>query len=145
MEVTILKKEERPIVSRTVVEAEVSFPGKTTPSRLSICENIAKKLKHKPELTVVRHIYTEYGDSKAVAIAHLYQDEKSMKTLESDKLLKKHEKKEEPKETKEAEAPKEEPKAEEKKEEAKDAPKEEKKEEPAEESKTESKEENKEN
>ncbi len=145
MKVTVLKERDTPLLARKRVTLEAEY-GSATPSRLDLKKEVAKKLSADDKLVILKHIYTRFGKQKAKIIAHIYSDEKEMKRLENDVLVKKHfkeEKKEEaapaaeaaPAEEKPAEAPKEEAKeekpaeaeaTEEKKEEA--APAEEKKE-----------------
>jgi len=81
MDLNITKQEKQPLLSRTEIIAEITFEGKT-PSRYDLVKMISKKLKIKPELTLVKHIYTEFGSQKANIEAYTYEDAKIMKVLE---------------------------------------------------------------
>jgi ribosomal protein S24E len=143
MNLTIKQETESPLLSRKEIKAEVIFE-KATPSNDEVAKDIASKTKSSPELIVVKHIYTKFGETKADVEAYIYQSKEALEKIEPRKKVKAGEKKEG--ESDEAapakEAPKPAPKAEEKPaEEAKSAPKaEEKKEEkPAEAPKAEEK------
>jgi len=85
----ILKEKEMPLLERKRITIEFEFSGKPTPSKSFIKEELAKKYSIKPELVAIRHIYTNFGNSKARVIAHLYNDEKTLKFLEPEKGKKK--------------------------------------------------------
>ena len=106
------------MLSRVDVVAKISFHG-ATPSNEELRKSIAAKLKADESLTVIKHIYTEFGSQEADVEAFVYDDKKVMAVLE------KKAKKQKEKEAKQAEA-KEAP-VEEKKPETKEAPVEEKK------------------
>jgi ribosomal protein S24E len=110
MEVDTLKQKKYPLLGRERVTGFIHFTSET-PSRLAVRKAIAQKTKNKEEKIVVRHIYQRFGENKAKVIAHVYDDEKMMKQLEPEVLLKKHrakEKNEEPEaEEKTAQTPKE--------------------------------------
>ncbi len=132
MEIEIIKQKETPLLFRKRITAMVTFTGKT-PSRTQLLKELAKKLKIKENLLIIRHIYTRYGEEKAKLIAHAYEKEDIIAKLEGDKLINKH--KEKPKEDKKEEVkekteekPKED-KKEEVKEKTEEKPKEDKKEE----------------
>lgn len=107
MDLKILSKKEEPLLSRTKVEAEVSF-DKTTPSKSEVKKALVEELGKEEKLIVVNKIYTVYGIKKAKNLAYAYENEEIMKAIEPKPKV--SEKKEAAKEeTKES------PKAEEKK------------------------------
>ncbi|MCK5107443.1 MAG: hypothetical protein KAQ83_01835 [Nanoarchaeota archaeon] len=127
MDLNINKQEKQPLLSRTAVIAEITFEGQT-PSRYDLVQAISKKLKTKSDLTLVKHIYTEFGSQKAKIEAYIYEDKKVMAVLEKKIRAIKEPKKPEPKVEAPAEIPAEpaaEPKTEEPKETAPEAVKEE--------------------
>jgi len=143
MELEIRKEKETPLLSRKRVTAWASYQG-STPSRVKLRSEMAKELKVKPELVILRHIYTRYGEQRCKIIAHVYKDEKTMVQLEGEQLVKKHQApekpaKEEKAEEKPAEAAKEEKAEEKPAEAAKEEKAEEKPAEPAKEKKAEDK------
>lgn len=130
MDLKILK-EEKSALPRKELEAVLKF-DQETPSRQSIKDEVAKKVKADEKLVIIKKIQTYFGVNEAKITAVVYDNEEAMKSLEFKKMIEKHNKPEPKKEEKPAEeAPKAETPVEEKKEEA---PKEEK---PAEEKKEE--------
>jgi len=103
MEIEIQKQRDTPLLSRKRVSAMVTYEG-ATPSRLTLRDSLAKKLKVDEDLTIIKHIYTRYGHTRAKVIAHVYSNAKDRDTIEDEYLLKKHVKKETPKEEKKEEA-----------------------------------------
>ncbi|MFW6220637.1 MAG: hypothetical protein ACOC3X_03085, partial [Nanoarchaeota archaeon] len=122
MDIEIIKEKETPLLSRKRVTAWVYSEG-VTPTRKKVCVQLSKHLKVKPELTIIRHIYTRFGQEKAKVIAHIYDDVNVLKRLELKKLVEKHnflDVKEETAEDKKEEAKAEEKPAEDKKEDKKE-------------------------
>ena len=87
MNITILKQEKQPLLSRTEIYAKVEFKG-STPSKEKLKKSIATKLKQKEELTAIKHIYTEFGSQEAKVEAFIYDDKKVMSVLEKSKKKK---------------------------------------------------------
>ena len=81
MDLKILSKKEEPLLSRTIVEAEVSF-DKATPSKSEIKNALAKSLGRDEKLIVVKGIYTGYGVRKARNVSYAYENEEVMKSIE---------------------------------------------------------------
>ncbi|NQU79272.1 hypothetical protein HQ545_05910 [Candidatus Woesearchaeota archaeon] len=95
MDLQILKERDTPLLSRKRYTFEMVFSG-ATPSRLVIRDEIAKKVKSEPVLTIIKHVYNKYGSEKAKVIAHVYSKKEDMERLEDKVLVDKH-KKPEPK------------------------------------------------
>ncbi len=89
MSIEVLKEQEVPLLSRKRYTLEVDSP-KQTMSRKELVKLVAEKIKSKPELVVVKHIYTRYGSRKSKVIAHSYKDKKDMERIEEGYLLKKN-------------------------------------------------------
>ena len=89
IDVEIVKEKETPLLSRKRVTAWVYKEG-ATPSRPSIRDELAKKMKIKPELVSIRHVYTRFGKQESKVIAHVYNDEETLLRLEGKKLVEKH-------------------------------------------------------
>ena len=137
MQITTKSKRENKLLDRTELDLEITYEG-PTPSNEQIKQELAKNLKLNPELTIIKHIYGEFGTNKADVLALEYKTKEAMQTIEIIKEKKKEEKPKEEAPKEEAKEEKAEAKPEEKKEEA---PKEEaKKEEKPAESKPETKE-----
>jgi small subunit ribosomal protein S24e len=100
MEIEILKEKETPLLSRKRVTAMLTYSG-TTPSRLQLAGELAKKLNVSKDLLVIRHIYNSFGNEKSKVIVNIYKDKKIMEQLELKKLIAKHSKKAEGEEKKE--------------------------------------------
>lgn len=123
MNLKIKKQEKQPLLSRTEVTAEITFEGKT-PSRFEVVQALSKELKSKPELTLVKHIYTEFGATSGDIEAFVYDDKRVMDVLEKKIREVKEPKKQEKQEEQAEDKPEE--KKESKDEESKEDPKEEK-------------------
>ena len=85
MEIGKLKEIEMPLLARKRIKFDLEHPGSSTPSKQALKEEIAKKYGTKPELVAIRHIYTRFGLQKAKVIANIYEDEKTLKSLEPPK------------------------------------------------------------
>lgn len=89
MDIQLMKKTETPLLGRKRLEYKAVFDGKT-PSRDDIRKEIAKQNKVSENTTIIKHIYTKFGQSEAKVIAHIYTDEATAKNVEESHLLKKH-------------------------------------------------------
>lgn len=127
MNVQVLTDEKNALFKRRELTARLGYDNKT-PKRLEIRKELAKKLGAKEELIVVNRIKPDYGTPAARLEFNIYDDEKALKELEGEHVLKRHApKKKEGEAPAEEEEEKKEEKAGEKKEEAKEETKEEKK------------------
>jgi len=81
MDIEVLKKSNEPLMHRTHFEAKVIFEGKT-PSRTDMIKNLCQKLSSKENMTVIRKIATDYGSERALMNGYVYDNEKTMDTLE---------------------------------------------------------------
>lgn len=128
MQITTKSKKENKLLDRTEFDLEIAYEG-PTPSNEQIKQELAKNLKINPELTIIKHTYTQFGATKADVLAFEYKTKEAMQAVELIKEKKEEkpkveEKKEEAKpEEKKKEAPKEEAKKEEPKKEEKPAEK----------------------
>jgi len=77
MQTKIDQKIERPLMSHTELHGTIAFEGHT-PSRQQLKEELAKAVSAKPELVIVRSIYTNFGRSSASIVAHVYKSEKDI-------------------------------------------------------------------
>ncbi len=109
MELSIVSKEEKPLLSRTEVIVDITFEA-STPKKEEIKKKISSMMKSDSSLVVVKKVYNIYGKKKSKVLAFVYTNEKDMKRIEPKPKTKKEgekEKKEAPKESRE-EKPKEE-------------------------------------
>ena len=81
MDLKILSKKEEPLLSRTKIEAEVSF-DKATPSKSEIKNALAKSLGRDEKLIVVKGLYAGYKVRKAKNVSYAYENEEVMKSIE---------------------------------------------------------------
>ena len=81
MDIEVLKKSNEPLMHRTHFEAKVVFEGKT-PSRIEMIKNLCQKLSSKENMTIIRKIITDYGSERALMNGYVYDNEKTMDTLE---------------------------------------------------------------
>lgn len=94
MELKVLKEKESALLARKRVTLSATFTG-TTPARLELAKEVATATGAKPELVVVRHIYTKFGTPSAKVICHLYDKPEDLERLEEQHLKIKHKSKEE--------------------------------------------------
>ncbi|MBS3168248.1 hypothetical protein J4216_03930 [Candidatus Woesearchaeota archaeon] len=80
-----LSEQEVPILSRKRIKFSVDNEKGATPKKETITQELAKKYSTKPELVRVRHIYSHFGSQQSKVIAHIYEDEKTLKYLETPK------------------------------------------------------------
>ncbi len=97
MKVKVLNKEESKFFPRVEGIFEVEYAG-ATPSRKELASEISKALGHDEKLIIIRKVKSKYGEQICTVEASLYLDEKSMKSIEKEFLLKKNNKIEEKKE-----------------------------------------------
>ncbi len=97
MKVKVLNKEESKFFPRVEGIFEVEYAG-ATPSRKELASEISKALGHDEKLIIIRKVKSKYGEQICTVEASLYLDEKSMKSIEKEFLLKKNNKLEEKKE-----------------------------------------------
>lgn len=95
MEIQIIKQE-KSALPRTELAAIVKF-DKATPSRLQINEAVAKKVKVDPKHLIVRSIQNYFGRNEALFVAHVYDNEEAMNSIEYPKMIAKNNKKAEAK------------------------------------------------
>ncbi|MFA6888463.1 MAG: hypothetical protein WC254_03125 [Candidatus Woesearchaeota archaeon] len=86
MSIEVKKQNKLPLLNRERVTGYVHYDG-VTPSRLDIKKELAKKINVKEGNVVVRHVYGKYGTQHSKLIAHIYNDEASMKKYEPHNLL----------------------------------------------------------
>lgn len=79
-DVNILKSAEEPLMSRTVVTAEVAFTG-AIPRRADVKKSIAAKLNVPEDTIVLEKIKPLYGQTLAIATVSVYKDKKIMGKL----------------------------------------------------------------
>jgi len=88
----VIKEREMKLLSRKRVVLMVDHDG-STPSRLELVKEVAKKFKVKEDLVIIKHVYQQFGKNKTKLIVHIYNDKKKKNTFEHKSLLKKHEEK----------------------------------------------------
>jgi len=81
MELKVTSKKEEPLLSRTMVEAELVFE-KATPSNEEIRSKLAQSLGKDEKLVVIKNAHTSYGLKKAKITSYVYDDEKLKEKIE---------------------------------------------------------------
>jgi ribosomal protein S24E len=84
-------KQEKSALPRHDVHAFVAFE-ETTPSRHSIRQSLAKKMKADEKLVIIRHIYNNYGTNESVIYAYIYDNEEALNAIEYAKMIAKNNK-----------------------------------------------------
>src|SRR3989344_4651267 len=87
MKIEILDKKEDQLFNREFLKVTGPNEG-STPSRISIKNELVKKLKVKHELVQVHKISTNFGGGFFSADIVVYKDEKRLSILESEKYKK---------------------------------------------------------
>jgi small subunit ribosomal protein S24e len=118
MDIEIQGTDAQPLLNRTELKARIAFQG-ATPTKKQVVEAVAKATGAKHDLVIVRRISTQFGSRSAEVLARVYNDKKSLETLEHKATLRKHgmlaEEKKDEKATEGAKGEKAAPKKEEKK------------------------------
>jgi ribosomal protein S24E len=112
MDIKIQIDEEQKLLDRKLIQGKVHFSEKAVPSRMSVIEDLAKKLKVDRNLIIVKEIKTVFGSTTADFEAHVYSDLDIKNKLEPKHLLKRNEIKVAKKKEKKVEVPAEEKKEE---------------------------------
>jgi small subunit ribosomal protein S24e len=86
MNVTIVSKEEAPLLSRSEVKLDMTFSG-PTPTRKVLITEAAKLLKSKEDQIVIHRIDQKFGFGKATAEVYLYHDKDFMKKVEREHMF----------------------------------------------------------
>ncbi|MFW6230523.1 MAG: 30S ribosomal protein S24e [Nanoarchaeota archaeon] len=89
MKLDIVKEVEAPLLSRKRVTLTVESDS-TTPARQDLIKKVAEKLGAKPELVVIKHIYTSFGTKSCKVIAHVYKKREELERIEEGYLVKKN-------------------------------------------------------
>lgn len=89
MNLKIINEKENILLSRKEITASINFDGKT-PARKEVQKELAKKLKAKEPMTLIKKIDTEYGSTFAKVSAYVYSNEEVMNKLERKNLIEKH-------------------------------------------------------
>jgi len=96
VQLTITKKKEEPLLSRTEITASLEFE-KATPPYAEVNALLAEHLKADEKLIVIRHVYNLFGAKKAEVTAYVYSDEAKKLFMEPKLKVKKEKKAKEPK------------------------------------------------
>ncbi len=89
MDFKIQNEKEMRLLKRKDYTARVFHDG-PTPSRDKIVDALAKQLRAKRELLVVRKIGAEFGSPSSVVEASVYADEESLGRFEPEYMRKRH-------------------------------------------------------
>lgn len=87
MNLAVLKKDDNRLFDRTEVVVRAEHRGNQTPKRLELREEIAKELKAKPELIVIKAIRNLYGVPHSVVEANVYSKPEKMMECEPKYIL----------------------------------------------------------
>ncbi len=84
MAVKIISKDERPLLSRIEVHAQIDFTGKPTPSKADLKKEMSALEKADESLVIIKTVYTKFGESFADILAYIYTDKDAMVKLDLD-------------------------------------------------------------
>jgi ribosomal protein S24E len=95
MNINIISRDKKDMLSREEVVAEVDFVGGATPSRAVFTEEFSKTLAKDLKQIVVKKIQTHFGAPGAKVLVYVYNSEEDLKRIEPKEKAPKEEKKEE--------------------------------------------------
>ncbi len=81
MNIKKLKESSSPLVGRTEIIFQVSFPGEKTPSHEEVQKAAADLIKVDATLVDVYNIKQNFGDTSATVEVFVYKDASAMKTF----------------------------------------------------------------
>lgn len=108
MNIKIINDNKNQLFKRREISAVLGYEDKTL-NRAEIRKETAKKLGVKEELIIIKKVTPEFGTPAAKLEANVYEDEKTLKEVEAEYLIQRHnpkEKKEKPSEEQPAETEK---------------------------------------
>ena len=80
---TIVTEKRNDLLKRREVVIQAEFAGKSTPAEAEVQKSLAEKLKAKENLVVIKKIRQVYGSPQAVVGAYVYDDETTLKAIET--------------------------------------------------------------
>jgi ribosomal protein S24E len=89
MNLEITNEKATPLLSRIRVKAVVTS-DKETPSRQSIRDKVADMKNVDKDLVVIKHIYPQFGKTKAKVIAHIYSNKDDVSRFEDEHIIERH-------------------------------------------------------
>ena len=85
MELQIIKDKTNPLLKRREVSLKIQNKG--TPSRTEVKNKLAALANSKPELIVVEHLDTTFGNQEVLGAASIYETEERLKQLAHQHLV----------------------------------------------------------
>lgn len=101
MELKITGKKDNKLLSRAEITAEMTHEG-PTPNYDAVKKALANQLKLDESLIAIKHVYSNFGESRIKIIANVYDNKEAAKKIEP---VKKEKKKPAGEEAEEAEKP----------------------------------------
>ncbi len=91
MDFTVQNEKKNSLTGCTEYTVRVAYEG-STPGRYDLQQSVAKQLKSKPELTVVRKVKQEFGKPVSILDVAVYDSEEMLKEYESGYVVQRHDK-----------------------------------------------------
>ncbi len=85
MELRITHTDEKPLLARKEIKAQISFQG-ATPSNAELKKALASQAKADENAVVLKGIYTAFGATEAEVNAYIYNSVEDMKKFEPKKF-----------------------------------------------------------
>ena len=73
MDLKVVKEHKQPLLKRTLVNAELNFPGQKTPSNADVTKALADRMGAAADAVAVKHILTGFGKNSATVEAYVYE------------------------------------------------------------------------
>jgi ribosomal protein S24E len=82
MNLKIIKQNANPLLPRKEISAEITFEG-TTPSNKDVAKSLASHLKVDESVIAMKKIQTEFGSTRAIATANVYNSKEDKEKIEN--------------------------------------------------------------
>ncbi len=81
MKAKIINQQENSLFSRQELKVQLSFSG-PIPSKADLIQVLASQLKVKPEVVIIKKIFSSFGDTTALALVKVYDSPEVIKKIE---------------------------------------------------------------
>jgi len=90
MEINVNEKIENPLLNRTEIRFDCTYPGEATPKIMDVKNRLVAILDVDKNLLVVHNLKPSYGEGKANGYAKIYDSEESLSKIEKDHVVEKN-------------------------------------------------------
>jgi small subunit ribosomal protein S24e len=80
--IEIIEEKENDLINRLEIKFKLENQGKSSPNRMDLKKEIAAQKTVEEKLTIIRKVETHFGTSLITGLAHIYEDEETLKFYE---------------------------------------------------------------